>query len=1578
MFARRPVVSIAGLVAVLILAYAVPAVAQKPKPKPPLPGGVQPQCQTGCITYSVIVDPHNGTVTRPANSGPFTGTFTVSNTSMPIGTVDSYTFTCSSTGDVACGSVNPASATLSSGFAMGPTAPPAFGLVMRSLGGGGRGGAQSMGSWTRHRTSGAYPTSVDVQVTYTVGATGGTLSLTANSPFASDQGSYTVLVAGPPTVALRNHNGDNRDRSLCLTAGAGEAAAWGCGDLVVTHGLPSYATMGRERSLSLLYNSAQAVPKPVVAVAVTEGGNVAMPDSVHVELLVNGVPRATATYNSWGGTPATTRQIALTYDATADSTGLYPFTFLVRNKYASGNYDATVSDTLIVVNRSQSEFGAGWSLVGVERLVLAPGNRILWVGGDGSAKVYRNVGTNVWQGAAGGYRDTVSYDPGTTQYTRTLRHGVQVKFDAQGRHIQTVNRVGQTSTFTWSGAPARLISVQVPPGGSGTTYTLAYDGSGKLDGISDPVARALNATVVTGQLTSLVDPDLYSTSFGYDAAGRMTSRTTRRGFATKFVYAKSLRVTQVKVPLNPSVADTATTSFTPWDERGLAFGSGFQTAVDTATAYTKIDEPRTSVADTATFRVDRWGAPVKLVNPIGATTALVRGDAAVPALVTQVTLPDGRIQLMTWNARGNLTQTRDSTLQLTNGQPTAVTRWTYLSPNTQDAPDSIIDPEGLVARYTYNSWGLVSDAIASNGHVTHMDFVTSGTLTGLVQAVTEQLVPAWDTLSKTEPNQNLRVAFAFNALGNVVSDTSPAGRAKTYTRDGLQRVTNVYDPAGHRVEMVYDPLNRLLQSIQHVEGIDSGFAAPLVTRQHYDIDVLDSIIDPRGVIRRYVYDAADRRTAEIDDFGKTEATYYDRSGLVDSVRLRFDEGTSGFVTRYVYDAAGRTLKKAWPSRSPLVADSILFGYDIVNQWTTATQAARQITRTYYPTGLLRSEAQSAVGGTSPLTFMYAYDRAGRRTWYRTGTAGDLTFSDSIWYRYDAPSGDLRWIGVRWRRAYGPGTPPIKNDSVQFWWDGMGRRDTLIYSNNTRVKFAYDADGMTRLVCADHPGGPAIPDVFDFTYYHKSVNVDGMILGTTNWNTGLSGCGQNSTMQLVYTQTYDSRHQLKTQASGGGTLANIYDGSGNIIRTTTNTSDKVFVIGAGHNRLTQFYFASNPAVGTNYTYDWNGARFTEEPFCPGCNPATTLGARNYYYDGLGRMTGHQELACQEDPVTGSCTGVYSFGTSTECRYDPLGRMYDPCENAAPNLGFDGDNVGFTGPSDGSIYTWTFVHGPGVDDPIMGYHHTNDVGNDKYWYYMTDGQGRQFAVGDANGYDMSTDIQYYQNGGKLAGGTKNSNTFGADRNHNPGMYKMSFFRNRFYDQQTGRWTQEDPIGMAGGLNQYAFVGNNPVMFTDPFGLDCFDSKGNRIPCQPVPGHMRLATLNNNNTQCTTNTRGSGFVMRTRSNGDQYQHQGVDIAAAPGTEVSAMYDGTVTKVVNASNADDDNAGYRVTIRSDHDGKETTSYWHLSETSVKVGEHVQGGDVIGKSGTTGNANPATSGREAHLHARKQLNGNDVNPGIP
>ena len=44
---------------------------------------------------------------------------------------------------------------------------------------------------------------------------------------------------------------------------------------------------------------------------------------------------------------------------------------------------------------------------------------------------------------------------------------------------------------------------------------------------------------------------------------------------------------------------------------------------------------------------------------------------------------------------------------------------------------------------------------------------------------------------------------------------------------------------------------------------------------------------------------------------------------------------------------------------------------------------------------------------------------------------------------------------------------------------------------------------------------------------------------------------------------------------------------------------------------------------------------------------------------------------------------------------------------------------------------------------------------------------------------------------------------------------YYRARYYDPTIGRFISRDPIGLQGGLNQYAYVGNNPINANDPSG-------------------------------------------------------------------------------------------------------------------------------------------------------------------
>jgi RHS repeat-associated protein len=166
-------------------------------------------------------------------------------------------------------------------------------------------------------------------------------------------------------------------------------------------------------------------------------------------------------------------------------------------------------------------------------------------------------------------------------------------------------------------------------------------------------------------------------------------------------------------------------------------------------------------------------------------------------------------------------------------------------------------------------------------------------------------------------------------------------------------------------------------------------------------------------------------------------------------------------------------------------------------------------------------------------------------------------------------------------------------------------------------------------------------------------------------------------------------------------------------------------------------------------------------------------------------------------------------TTNFRYDPFGRRI---QKSGPlgttNYLYDGANVIEEMDNGGNVLA-RYTQGPVADEQLSGLRSgtTN--------YYDADGLGSITSL--SNGAGTLANTYTYDSYGKLiaSSGTL-SNPFqytGREFDSETGIYE---YRARYFDPNVGRFISQDPIGFKGGINFYAYVGNNPINLFDPTGL------------------------------------------------------------------------------------------------------------------------------------------------------------------
>jgi RHS repeat-associated protein len=518
---------------------------------------------------------------------------------------------------------------------------------------------------------------------------------------------------------------------------------------------------------------------------------------------------------------------------------------------------------------------------------------------------------------------------------------------------------------------------------------------------------------------------------------------------------------------------------------------------------------------------------------------------------------------------------------------------------------------------------------------------------------------------------------------------------------------------------------------------------------------------PDRIVKAF-YDAAGRVTevktalGTADEASEVRTTYTD-NGLVQTVK----DGENNLTT-YEYDGYDRLAKIRYPDSTKGAGTSSTGDYE-----QTTYESLAGATRTSGLVTAFRNRGGDTIG--------FGYDSLGRLTSKdRPGAEPDVTYGYDLLGRMTSAS--------------------QTGNALSFTYDALGRLRTETGPLGTMTS-DYDLGGRrTRLTW---------PDTFYVTYDH-------LVTGET---TKIRENGAASGIGVLATFDYDQLGRRTSLTRGTGVV-------------TTYQPDPVSRLQqlkldfAGTANDLTLDFAYNPAsqitstTRSNDLYAWTGhGSGTISTTSNGRNQIagwiTTLA-----YDAKGNVTSdgtygytyssENLLTSLTNPTPGAVQSASTFA------YDPLMRLakIDSSKSALDaDLGYDGQEIILEGLS--SNRTRRYVFGPGIDEPLVAYLVTS-TGTSRTWL-QADERGSIVRLTDDTGTPNAAFGKYDEYGV----GT------GLSRFHYTGQYwlgdgNLHYYRARVYDPRLGRFLQPDPIGYEGGMNLYAYVGGDPVNFTDPLGL------------------------------------------------------------------------------------------------------------------------------------------------------------------
>ena len=591
--------------------------------------------------------------------------------------------------------------------------------------------------------------------------------------------------------------------------------------------------------------------------------------------------------------------------------------------------------------------------------------------------------------------------------------------------------VTRTTTYTYD-TYGRVLTIEGPRTDVSDTVTLTYyaneTAQGNNRGFLHTVTNALGHTVAYsnyngfGQAELITDANGVATSFVYNTAGRVSSRTTA-GLTTSYTYDDAGTLISITLPGSRTISYTYNTEGQA-DTITDTLGNSITYSYDTEGRRTgqQIKDPSGTLKAYVDYTYDDAGRLHETINPDGGEEQLSYDE--VGNLVTRI----NEVSLSTTYSYDALNR-----LATITEPGSATTTFTY---DTHGNQTSVTDAEGNITSFTFDDFGNRLSRTSVDTGTTTYTYDTAGNLA-----------------SKTDAN-SVTVSYTYDALNRLAAISYPDSTLIiTYVYDqgtnGIGRLSSVTDATGSS-NYTYNQFGNLTEEVRITSGESFTTAYGYNTNQE-----LTSITYPSGRVVHYQRDAI---------------------GQVSDVTSTYQSVTTDVATNISYLPFG-------PSTSMTFGNGLVIGNSYDQQYRLTSSSAGSVYDKSY-SYILTGQVDSITDNLNPLveTKSFSYDDLGRlisANWttgnfnYTYDLIGNrLTetsiFSAATQYTYQSGNNRLQQtIGAETiDYTYDTAGNTLTKGTTSFSWNDDNRLESIAVNSITQGTYGYDARGLRTIKTTD--------------------------------------------------------------------------------------------------------------------------------------------------------------------------------------------------------------------------------------------------------------------------------------------------------------------------------------------------------------------------------------------------------------------------------------------------------------------------------------------------------------------------------